>query len=47
MLVAFSNLAFTYSQSSISGTVIDETGEPLAGVNIVEKRHYERHRHRF
>src|SRR5680860_971669 len=31
------NLAFMYSQSTINGTVTDDSGEPLAGVNIVEK----------
>lgn len=29
--------AIIYSQSTINGTVTDDSGEPLAGVNIVEK----------
>lgn len=31
------NMALIHSQSTINGTVTDDSGEPLAGVNIVEK----------
>mgnify|MGYP002349833606 FL=1 len=34
---AFGMLAYAQNGSLISGTVVDETGEPLPGVNIVIK----------
>ena len=40
LLLAFSflaNFTLTYAQNTVSGTVSDDSGEPLAGVNIIEK----------
>ena len=44
MLVAQS--AFAQS-TQVTGTVLDETGEPLIGASVIEKRHCYRFRHRF
>ena len=31
------NFILTFAQNSVSGSITDESGEPLVGVNIVEK----------
>ena len=36
-LLMFGNLTLLVAQNSVSGNVTDESGEPLVGVNIVEK----------
>ncbi|MEQ9581103.1 MAG: carboxypeptidase-like regulatory domain-containing protein, partial [Arenibacter sp.] len=35
--IMLGNFALTFAQNSVSGNITDDSGEPLVGVNIVEK----------
>ena len=37
LLLMFTGFQLLFSQKEISGTVTDEFGEPIIGVNVIEK----------